>query len=137
VLSSPPLWEALIAEATTPGTSSNFQLVGHEPLFNRGMNAALAIFDHFVYIGNRTDGSDTCAVTLTSGCPHVHPGVQIVECCRSYGLPTSRSLGIGAVPGDDHELMPNPPLSASRVGGYLLRDTVPRGEGAAGSSLPD
>src|SRR5258708_29100806 len=44
----------------TPGTASNFTLVGHDPLFNRGMNAALAIFDHFVYIGNRTDGSDTC-----------------------------------------------------------------------------
>src|SRR5260221_539626 len=46
----------------TPGTSSNFVLVGQNPLFNRGMNAALAIFDHFVYIGNRTDGSSTCGV---------------------------------------------------------------------------
>ena len=43
----------------TPGTSSNFVLVGSNPLFNRGMNAALTIFDHFVYIGNRTDGSNT------------------------------------------------------------------------------
>ena len=40
----------------TPGTSSNFALVGQNPLFNRGMNAALAIFDHYIYIGNRTDG---------------------------------------------------------------------------------
>src|SRR5258706_6713636 len=44
----------------TPGTSSNFTLVGHDPLFNRGMNADLATYGHFVYIGNRTDGSDTC-----------------------------------------------------------------------------
>src|SRR2546422_681119 len=44
----------------TPGTSQNFTLVGHNPLFNRGMNAALAIFDHFVYIGNRSDGSNSC-----------------------------------------------------------------------------
>ncbi len=70
---------APIAGATTPGTSSNFQLVGHDALFTRGMNAALAIFSHFVYVGSRTDGSDTCAVTGTTGCPHVHPGVQIVD----------------------------------------------------------
>jgi hypothetical protein len=44
----------------TPGTSANFTLVGHDPLFNRGMNAALAIFGHYVYVGNRTDGSTTC-----------------------------------------------------------------------------
>src|SRR5215813_7073038 len=43
----------------TPGTSSNFTLVGHDPLFNRGMNAALAIYGHYVYVGNRTDGSST------------------------------------------------------------------------------
>lgn len=28
----------------TPGTASNFRLVGHDPLFSRGMNAALAIY---------------------------------------------------------------------------------------------
>jgi hypothetical protein len=62
----------------TPGTSANFTLVGHEPLFNRGMNAALAVFDHYVYVGNRTDGSNTCA-NETTGCPHPHPGVLIVD----------------------------------------------------------
>lgn len=35
----------------TPGTFLNFELVGHNPLFARGENAALAIFDHFMYIG--------------------------------------------------------------------------------------
>src|SRR5258708_31817832 len=67
----------------TPGTSSNFVLVGQNPLFNRGMNAALAIFDHFVYIGNRTDGSSTCGVGDPRGpgtnCPHPHPGVLILD----------------------------------------------------------
>jgi hypothetical protein len=29
----------------TPGTSQNFELVGHHGLFDRGMNAALAIYD--------------------------------------------------------------------------------------------
>src|SRR5258708_25117318 len=67
----------------TPGTSSNFEIVGHIELFNRGMNAALAIFDHYVYIGNRTDGSSTCGVGDPRGpgatCPHPHPGVLIVD----------------------------------------------------------
>ena len=77
----------------TPGTSSNFQLVGHNPLFNRGMNAALTIFDHYVYIGNRSDGSSSCGDSSGSGpvvpvltptnsdgtCTHVHPGILIAD----------------------------------------------------------
>ena len=43
-----------------PGTSSNFQLVGKNPLYHRGMNAAAAIFGNYLYVGNRTDGSNTC-----------------------------------------------------------------------------
>ncbi len=70
-------------KATTPGTASNVQLVGQNPLFNRGMNAALAIFDHFVYIGNRTDASTFCVGPTgppsTTGCTHPHPGVLIVD----------------------------------------------------------
>src|SRR5262249_9552384 len=77
----------------TPGTSSNFLLVGHNPLFNRGMNAALTIFDPFAYIGNRSDGSNSCGDLNSSGpvvpvltptnpdgtCTHVSPGIQIVD----------------------------------------------------------
>src|SRR5260370_19652460 len=47
----------------TPGTSMNFQLVGHDPLFGRGMNAALALYSNFFYIGNRTDRSSTCGTS--------------------------------------------------------------------------
>jgi len=36
--------------------AQNFQLVGHEPLMNRGMNAALAIHGNYAYVGSRTDG---------------------------------------------------------------------------------
>ncbi|HJP64865.1 MAG TPA: hypothetical protein VKA30_01015, partial [Actinomycetota bacterium] len=63
------------ASAATPAKAKNFQLIGHDPLYNRGMNAALAVFDDplthktFVYVGNRTDGSPQ----------HPHPGVLIVE----------------------------------------------------------
>ena len=61
----------------------NVKLVGHDPLFNRGMNAALAIYDHYVYVGNRTDSSSICvgAAGMPSGdtCPHPHPGILIVD----------------------------------------------------------
>jgi hypothetical protein len=61
-----------------PGTSSNFQLVGQNPLFNRGMNAAPAIFGNYLYVGNRSDGSNTCP-DGTTGCTHVHPGILILN----------------------------------------------------------
>src|SRR5258708_14486678 len=61
-----------------PGTSSNFQLVGHNPLFNRGMNAAPAIFENYLYVGNRSDGSSTCP-DGSAGCAHVHPGILILN----------------------------------------------------------
>jgi hypothetical protein len=77
----------------TPGTSRNLVLVGHEPLFNRGMNAPLTIFGRYAYVGNRTDGSNSCGDFNASGpiapvlpptspdgtCPHVHPGVLVVD----------------------------------------------------------
>jgi hypothetical protein len=77
----------------TPGTSLNFQLVGHDPLFNRGMNSAIAAFDHFIYVGNRSDGSNSCGDLAATGpvvpvltptnpdgtCTHVHPGILIVD----------------------------------------------------------
>jgi hypothetical protein len=57
----------------TPGTAKHFSLVGHEPLFARGMNAALALYDTgprtYVYVGNRTDGQ----------AKHPRPGILIVD----------------------------------------------------------
>jgi len=77
----------------TPGTSHHFRLVGHDPLFGRGMNAAPALFEHFIYIGNRSDGSNSCGDLNATGpvvpvltptnpdgtCTHVHPGVLVVD----------------------------------------------------------
>jgi hypothetical protein len=69
----------------TPGTSSNFELVGHEPLFGRGMNSALAMSGDVVYVGSRTDGSSTCGLGDPRGdvdpnsCPHPNPGILIVD----------------------------------------------------------
>jgi hypothetical protein len=68
----------------TPGTASKFRLVGHDSLFNRGMNAAPAMYEDFVYVGNRTDGSTSCGVDeegnqLPGVCPHPHPGILVVN----------------------------------------------------------
>jgi hypothetical protein len=73
------------ATATAVGTSSNFELVGHDPLFSRGMNSAPAIFGNFLYVGNRTDGSSECVPAAgvpdpaIQTCPHIHPGVLVVN----------------------------------------------------------
>jgi hypothetical protein len=45
------------------------QLVGHEPLFARGMNAGLAVWNGYAYVGSRTDGSPD----------HEHPGLLVVD----------------------------------------------------------
>ncbi len=94
--------------AGDPGTSLNFELVGHNRLFNRGENAAIAIFDHFVYIGNRSDGSNSCGDLNGTGpmvpvltptnpdgttCTHVHPGILIVD----IGDPENTTV-VGEIP---------------------------------------
>jgi len=75
----------------TPGTSSNFTLVGHDPLFARGTNAALALYTDaasgkiYVYVGSRTDGSAPCSQTgnvqpcHASSNIHTHPGILIED----------------------------------------------------------
>jgi len=77
------------ARSATPATSQNVQVVGSNPLFNRGLNAAAAIFDHFLYVGNRTDGSSRCgfhdprrtapAPFGLDSCPHPHAGILILD----------------------------------------------------------
>jgi hypothetical protein len=52
-----------------PGAPSGFELLGHDPLTSRGMNAAPALLGGFAYVGNRTDGSPG----------HSHPGVLVVD----------------------------------------------------------
>ena len=74
------------------GTSSNFTLVGRNPLFHRGMNAAPAIFGNFMYVGNRSDGSNTCP-DGTTGCPHVHPGILILDISNPAGPDVVGEIG--------------------------------------------
>lgn len=44
--------ETLVQDEGAPGS---FELVGHSPLDNRGMNAALAVRGDYAYVGSRTD----------------------------------------------------------------------------------
>jgi hypothetical protein len=41
--------------------AGSFTQVGHEPLLNRGMNAALAVHEDYAYVGSRTDGKNSNA----------------------------------------------------------------------------
>ena len=50
----------------TPSTGS-FELIGHTPLLNRGMNAGLAVYGNYAYVGSRTDGT------------HMDAGVLVVD----------------------------------------------------------
>ena len=74
---------------TQTGTAQNFQLVGHTSLFDRGENAAIAMYDHYIYVGSRSDGT------------HLHSGVQVVDVgdpshptiLGEIALPTTLSVG--------------------------------------------
>ena len=51
------------AAPPTPSTGW-FELIGHSPLLNRGMNAGLAVHGNYAYIGSRTDGNHADAGVL-------------------------------------------------------------------------
>ena len=45
-------------------STGSFELIGHTPLLHRGMNAALAVYGNYAYVGSRTDGSHPDAGVL-------------------------------------------------------------------------
>jgi hypothetical protein len=51
-------------------TVGSFTQVGHNPLLGRGMNAAIAVHDRYVYVGSRTDGKNNNAN---------HAGIMIID----------------------------------------------------------
>lgn len=53
------------AAQPTPSTGW-FELIGHSPLLNRGMNAGLAVHGNYAYIGSRTDGNHADADVLVA-----------------------------------------------------------------------
>jgi len=46
------------AASRSASVAKNFEMVGHNALRRRGMNAAPAIYRHWLYVGSRTDASD-------------------------------------------------------------------------------
>jgi hypothetical protein len=76
----PPVTEAIpqtptstaIAPIHTPAIGS-FELIGHTPLLNRGMNAAPAVYGNHAYVGSRTDGT------------HADAGVLVVDISNPAG----------------------------------------------------
>jgi hypothetical protein len=66
-----PEWTHATAKVDLPAPAlpapGSFELVGHDPLMSRGMNAALAVYGNYAYVGSRTDGS------------HLNSGVMVVD----------------------------------------------------------
>lgn len=72
--------------------AENFKLVGHDPLLNRGMNSAPAIYENYLYVGSRTDASST----------HINPGVLVVDIEDPSSLQVVAELGppVHGIPGE-------------------------------------
>ena len=51
-------------EPQPTASTGSFELIGHTSLLDRGMNAGLAVFGNYAYIGSRTDGSHSDAGVL-------------------------------------------------------------------------
>src|SRR4051794_35759883 len=71
--------ERAAASEPVPAASSypgRLDLVGHDPLLNRGMNAALAVYGRYAYVGSRTDGThpNSEVLVVDVGDP-AHPSV--------------------------------------------------------------
>jgi hypothetical protein len=49
--------EPLPTEPQPAASTGFFELISHSPLLNRGMNAGLAVYGNYAYVGSRTDGS--------------------------------------------------------------------------------
>ncbi len=62
--SSTPLPTSAANEPTPTASTGSFELIGHSPLLNRGMNAGLAVYGNYAYVGSRTDGSHPNAGVL-------------------------------------------------------------------------
>lgn len=56
--------EPLPTEPQPTASTGSFELIGHSPLLNRGMNSALTVYGNYAYVGSRTDGSHPDAGVL-------------------------------------------------------------------------
>ena len=81
----------LPAAAAAKPKLGSIEEVGHEPLMNRGMNAAIAVHGDYAYIGSRTDGSHV-------GQPQ--GGIMVVDISRPRHPKLLTETPIDAKPGE-------------------------------------
>jgi hypothetical protein len=81
----------LPAAAAAKPKLGSIEEVGHEPLMNRGMNAAIAVHGDYAYIGSRTDGSHV-------GQPQ--GGIMVVDISRPRSPKLLTETPIDAKPGE-------------------------------------
>ncbi|MGZ9222933.1 MAG: hypothetical protein ACXW4Q_12565 [Anaerolineales bacterium] len=76
-------------------STGSFELLGHSPLLQRGMNAGLAVYGNYAYAGSRTDGShsDAGALVLDNSNP-TNPQVVYQNEATCGGGPRSDLPGI-------------------------------------------
>jgi hypothetical protein len=81
----------LPAAAAAKPKRGPIEQVGHEPLMNRGMNAAIAVHGDYAYIGSRTDGGHP-------GMPH--GGIMVVDISDPSAPKLLTDSPIDAKPGE-------------------------------------
>lgn len=76
-------------------TSGSLELVGKDPLLNRGMNAALAVAGDYAYVGSRTDGT------------HLNAGILVVDVSQPERPQVVYEIGVpdAANPGESSREM--------------------------------
>ena len=76
------------AAATSAGSALNFTQLGHDALYDRGENAAPALYDNgtdtYIYVGSRSDGT------------HLHSGVEIVKATEPANPTTVGEIALPA-----------------------------------------
>jgi len=77
----PTASESLPTEPQPTPATGWFELIGHTPLLNRGMNAGLAVYGNYAYVGSRTDGS------------HVDAGILVVDISNPAGPQVVYQIG--------------------------------------------
>jgi hypothetical protein len=82
---------AAVGKDKSKRTAAEIEQVGHEPLMNRGMNAAIAVHGDYAYIGSRTDGSH-------AGQPQ--GGIMVVDISRPRRPELLTETPIDAKPGE-------------------------------------
>src|ERR687891_2053302 len=80
-----------VGEPKSKRTAAEIEQGGHEPLMNRGMNAAIAVHGDYAYIGSRTDGSHV-------GQPQ--GGIMVVDISRPRRPELLTETPIDAKPGE-------------------------------------